>query len=89
MLILEQHKVESDGVRRYAVTGRAIDINYYKDPKLASKLGTSVEQMEASGRLPDRARHFSYGDTTLGDTMPDGQGSVSAPVLDSDTKVDS
>ncbi|KUI69350.1 hypothetical protein VM1G_04852 [Cytospora mali] len=61
-----EHRVGVTGVRRYAVTSRTIDIDYYKDPKRAQKLGTSVQQLEASGSFPVRARDFSYGNTTLG-----------------------
>ncbi|KUI54213.1 hypothetical protein VP1G_01558 [Cytospora mali] len=61
-----EHRVGVNGVRRYAVTSRTIDIDYYKDPKRAQKLGTSVQQLEASGSFPVRARDFSYGNTALG-----------------------
>ncbi|ROV98770.1 hypothetical protein VMCG_06814 [Cytospora schulzeri] len=61
-----QHQVVVKGKRRYAVTSRTIDVDYYKTPKFANKLGTSIEQLEASGDLPDRARAFKYGNTTLG-----------------------
>lgn len=65
MLILEQHHVDARGKRRYAMTSRTIDIGYYKNAKRAGKLGTSIEEMEASGKVPDRARHYTYGCTTL------------------------
>ncbi|KAK7737287.1 hypothetical protein SLS53_006590 [Cytospora paraplurivora] len=63
---LAVHQVKAEGVRRYAATGRTIDLNYYSDEKKAGKLNMSLEEIEASGKLPARARNFSYGVTTLG-----------------------
>ncbi|ROW13697.1 hypothetical protein VPNG_04518 [Cytospora leucostoma] len=62
----EQHQVKAEGVRRYAVTSRTIDLSYYSNEKKAGKLNRSIEEIEASGKLPARARNFSYGETTLG-----------------------
>lgn len=45
------------------MTSRTIDIGYYKNPKRAAKLGTTIEEMEASGRIPDRAKDYVYGST--------------------------
>lgn len=56
----------AEGVRRYAVTSRTIDVDYYSNAKNAKKLSMSVEEIEASGKLPARAQKFSYGMTTLG-----------------------
>lgn len=63
-LTLKQHHVDVKGTRRYAMTSRTIDIGFYRNPKHIGKLGTTIEEMESSGILPDRAKAYTYGTTT-------------------------
>lgn len=57
-------------MRRYAMTSRTINFDYYRQAKEKKKLaqkGLTVEEMEKAAQIPDHAVHFAYNGTTLGD----------------------
>lgn len=57
-------------MRRYAMTSRTINFDYYRQAKQKKTLvqkGLTVEEMEKAARIPDHALRFAYNGTTLGD----------------------
>lgn len=56
-------------MRRYAMTSRTINFDYYRQPKETEKLiekGLTIDEMEKAAQIPDHALQFTYNGTTLG-----------------------
>ncbi|POS81565.1 hypothetical protein DHEL01_v200003 [Diaporthe helianthi] len=71
---LTDHAVDPTGMRRYAMTSRTINFDYYRQAKQKDKLlkkGLTVEDMEKAAQIPDHALNFAYNGTTLNN--PKGQ----------------
>lgn len=64
ILIVSQHQVVPKGVRRFALTGRAINPEYYDGVKgqrtLRELFDLTPEEAKEAGKLPQGAAQFSY-----------------------------
>lgn len=61
---------DKHAMRRYAMTSRTINFDYYRQSKEQSKLiqkGLTIDEMEQAAQIPDHALRFAYNGTTLGD----------------------
>lgn len=63
-----QHTVQPAGLRRYAMTSRFINTQYYEKGKPAEKLrkwNMTTDDLRCLGELPSRAAQFSFKGTHL------------------------